>query len=189
MSDFAGSVTRGALFMRIDCSPAIRLWVGFGEIKVPINDIDADEEIYQGLGAITGLPELQQLLNGVAGRGQFNLSGISQTIAALAGADFAAVKGKALNIGLSEMDADWQLVAPPLWLWDGTADTLDINLQGGGDGSQAYALSLGAGTATTGRSRPDYATWTDAQQQRAHPGDLFLNHTPVQEKTKVWPGG
>lgn len=191
MSDFTGSVVRGALFFR---APPLFLWVGFGDISVPANALDIDDQTYMGLGAITDLPSLQQLLNGAADRGEFSLSGIvaadqAPVLAAMAEADFSDLENQPLNIGLGAMDASWTLTAAPRWLWDGTIDTLSITLGAVGDGGRMFTMTLGAGTATTGRSRADYATWTDAQHQIEAPGDLILNHAPTTEKTKVWPGG
>lgn len=185
----SGSGNRGAVFLRIDSDPAIALWLGFGDIAVPVNDLDLAGQTYRGLGALVGIPELEQLLNGESARADFSMSGVPAAIAALAEGQFAEIEGEAVNIGYSAMDADWQLSGALLWVWDGRVDVLNIAMQATQSGVQVYTLELSVGTANTGRSRPDYANWTDAQHQRAHPGDLFFNHVPPAEKTKRWPGG
>lgn len=189
MSTTSGTGPRAAIFLRIDSSPVVALWLGFGDIDVPINTLDVAGQTYQGLGLLVGIPELSMLLNGVAERVDFTLSGIPQAAIEASEAGAAAVRNKAVNVGVSTMDDDWQLSGDILWLWDGRADVLTASMRAESDGSQTYTIQLSVGTSNTGRARPDFATWTDAQHQRAHPGDTFFAHVPPPEKTKRWPGG
>lgn len=189
MTTISGSAPRVAVFLRVATDPVIALWLGFADIDVPINALDVAGETYQGLGALVGVPQLQQLLNGVAQRADFALSGVSAAVASMAQSEAEDVIGSTVNVGTSMMDDDWQLEGDVLWLWEGRADVLTTSMQGQSDGSQAFAIQLSVGTANAGRAHAEYATWSDAQHQRAHPGDLFFSHVPPPEKTKRWPGG
>lgn len=191
MTTLTGAAPRGAMFLRIawPSAEATRLWLGFGDIGVPANALDVGAETYSGMGAMVGVPQLQNLLNGVAERVGFTLSGVPAAIAELAESEADEIDGALVNVGIAQMDDDWQIDGDVLWLWTGLADVLKITLTGGDDGSQAYTLELSVGAGATGRARPDFANWSDAQHQRAHPGDLFFNHVPANEATKRWPGG
>lgn len=187
----SGSVKRRAVFLRIAMPTGdfLRLWLGFGDILAPINDLDVGAETYQGLGILVGIPALEDAINGKSSRADFSLSGLPAEIAALADADAESIQNATVNVGVCKMDDDWQLDGDVIWVWDGLADVLTIGMSTNPDGSQSYTLQLSAGTANVGRSRAEYANWTDAQHQKAHPGDLFFNNVPPPEATKRWPGG
>lgn len=189
MSTLSGSAPRGAVFLRIATDPVLALWLGFGDIDVPANSLDAGGQIYQSLGLVVGMPELEQLLNGVAQRVEFVVSGVPAAAAQIAQQEVPDVIGVAVNVGLCAMDDDWQIDGDLHWLWDGASDMLTIDIQGQADGSQSFALRLSVATANAARARAAYAHWTDAQQQKRYPGDLFLTRIPAGEKTKRWPGG
>lgn len=189
MTTVSGSAPRVGVFLRVASDPLIALWLGFADIDVPVNALDVSGETYQGLGALVGIPVLQQLLNGVAERVEFSLSGVSEAVATLAQGEATDVIGVAVNVGLATMDDDWQIDGDVLWLWDGRADVVTVSMRGQSDGSQSFTIQLSVGTANAGRAHPEFATWSDAQHQRAHPGDLFFSHVPPPEKTKRWPGG
>lgn len=188
MSDPTGSAPRAAVFLRVATDPIIAVWLGFGAIAVPANALDVAGQTYGGLGQLVGVPELQKLLNGVSDRAVFTLSGVPVAMLELADSEAADIEGAAVNVGICQMDGDWQLDGPVLWLWAGRADVLITEERTDAEGNQFCAVSLSVGTGSPGRARADFATWTDAQHQAAHPGDLILNHLPPPEKTKKWPG-
>jgi hypothetical protein len=191
----AKSVQRVAVFIRIECEDdeenptVIRLWIGFGDLEVPTNDLDDAGEQYSGFGAAIGMPELESLINGASARADFGLSGVTAAIADLAELEEDLVIGAAVNVGVCEMDEQWQMTDTVFWLWDGRADVLQTDLKAQSDGSQTYQVQISVATASASRSRAQFANWTDAQHQLVHPGDLFLSQMPTSETTKRWPGG
>jgi hypothetical protein len=187
MTSATGSAPKAVLLLRIEADPVLRLATVFGAIEIPGNALDAGAQTYRGLGALaSGIPVVQQLLNGVADRASFTLSGVPASVAALLEDEAAAVRGAPVNLGLVKLDDDWQPIGAVLWLWDGTADKISASssMQ---EGDQVYAVTMSVGTAHATRRRPAFASWTDVQHQRAHPGDLFFNQVPAAEKQKRWP--
>jgi hypothetical protein len=187
----AGSAKRRALLLRFEMpnGDIVAIWMGFGDFPAPVNSLDADGQTYVGLGSIVALPELEIPLNGTATRAVFGVSGVSAAIAALADLEAEDIHGARVNVGVCKLDEDWQVDGDVYWSWDGVADKLSLALEAITDGGQAWKLALSCGTVNIGRRRAPYANWTDAQHQKAHPGDLFLNQVPVGEKTERWPGG
>lgn len=181
------SAPKVVILLRIETAPVIRLATAFGDFPVPANALDAGAEIYAGLGAVEAIPVVQQLLNGVADRATFALSGVAAEVAALADADAPDVHGVAVNIGMVLLDADDAITGAVFWLWDGAADRLTASKTMDGQGNETHQVSLSVGTAHIARSRPEFAMWTDAQNQRRHPGDQFLSLLPTGEKMKRWP--
>jgi hypothetical protein len=182
-----GSAPKVVVLMRIDTPTVIRLSTAFGDFPVPANSLDAGEETYTGLGAVEAIPVVQQLLNGVADRATFTLSGVPAQIAALADADAPNVNGVAVNLGLVKLDADEAITGAVFWLGDFTADKLTASKGMDGQGNESHQVTLSVGTAHVTRSRPEFAMWTDAQNQRRHPGDQILSLLPTGEKQKRWP--
>lgn len=187
----SGSAKRRGVFLRIELPSAelLLLWLGFGGIDVPANSLDVDGATYQGLGEVVGIPALEAALNGKSSRLDFTLSGVTSSIAALADSEAADIRGALVNVGACKFGEDWQIDGDVIWLYDCVADVLKTAMAAHADGGQTWVVTLSAGTANAGRSRAEYATWTDAQHQKSHPGDLFFNNVPPPEATKRWPGG
>lgn len=179
------------MFIRI-ALPAgglLPLWVGFGDIDVPVNSLDLAGATYQGLGAIVGLPALENAINGKSTRADFTLSGVAASVASLADADAETIQGANVNVGVCKMDGAWQIDGAVFFLWDGLADVLATTMAADEDGKLRYTIRMSVGTAPAGRSRAEYANWSDAQHQLAHPGDLVMNQIPPPEATERFPGG
>jgi hypothetical protein len=188
----SGSAKQRGIFIRIalpDGVTVMRLWLGFGDIDVPTNSLDVDGERYQGLGAIVGIPALDQAINGKSTRADFTLSGVSANVAGLADADADTIQGANVNVGVCKFDGDWQIDGDVSFLWDGLADVLATGMSADPDGRVTYTIRMSVGTAPAGRSRAEFANWTDAQHQISHPGDPFFNQAPPPEATERWPGG
>lgn len=181
-----GGIVKGAILFRLESTPVLRLWAGAGDFAAPANAIDVGEETYLGVGTLSGIPEVEQLINGAFSRVEFALSGLNAAIAALVDADADTVKGARVNLGLLMLDDDWQPDGEPLWVWDGEADVLMVTKAGVADG-EVHTARLSVASATSDRKRPEFSNWTHAQHIRAHPGDLFFNQVTPGEKTKHWP--
>jgi hypothetical protein len=137
------------------------------------------------------VPAFQQLVNGVAERVEFALSGVDATMAALAASEASEVKGVALLLGVGAFDTDWQMAGTPIWLKRLTVDYLSIAqdpIRGPKD-ETIRAIKLSARSFLTGRRRPANSFYTDAEQQSRSAGDRFCERTGLYsaEVVKTWP--
>ncbi len=174
--------------LRIDSDPVIRLWTGTGDLATSADAYDPAGATYNGLGIIVDLPELSQLINGVADRATLTLSGISEKAMAAASANPTGVKNKECAIGIALFDKDWQIIKAPIWLFLGICDFPSVGQQPS-DTALIRSMSVSVGTLFTGRRRPLSSYWTDADQQARSPGDRFCERSILlsQLATKTWP--
>lgn len=166
----------------------VRAWLGVGDYPVAADDVDAEGGIYLGIGMVGDIPPLRQLVGGIAERVDFALSGVDETTMALANEDASLVKDALVNVGIVFFDEDWQAVAPPSWLWDGTADVIEQEADGAGE-QIVRAVKLSVGSAFMDRTRVSLGYYTDADQQRRYPGDTFCARVAgyAIDSTIVWP--
>jgi len=115
------------------------------------------------------------LINGVAQRIDYKLSGVSAEMLALAKEDAPSVKNARVNIGTIQFDDQWQPLGPPVWEAEFRADSLTIQSDPT-DTGRARSITLSVGSDDTGRSRAPVAFWTDADQRRVSPTDAFFDH-------------
>lgn len=172
-----GKVIRASYIFRMATDPIIRLWTGVGDINIAASGPETTGGVYQGLGVLTSMPEIENLTNGTAQRVEFALSGVDANIVALADADAEAIRAKQVNIGLLFMGEDWQPLAAPLWLWQGDADVIRTNTTSGPDFSRERTVTLSVGSLMTGRRRPKLSSFTRAQQRRRSADDAFCDRT------------
>lgn len=179
---------RLGIFIRLGLVPPARLWLGIGDCRAGIDADNGDGEIYSGLGEIINLPAFQQLINGVAERVEFKLSGVAQRAVQLAASEADDVKGVPLLVGLGVFDDDWQPVAQPTWLRRYTVDFLSIEQDSGPEGA-VRTISLSCRSFLTARRRPGLSYFTDAEQQARSPGDRFCERAVhySNDVIKVWP--
>jgi hypothetical protein len=182
---------RKGFLLRVDSDPPIRIWGGaVRDIEIPAGGAETtDNAVYQSRGELKGIPQLGAALNGDADRAQFTVSGlgISGAVAALAHAGRSQVRGRAVDVGLVLFDKDWQVAGTPFWLSSWTADTLNI-VRGSSGNKPTRAIQLGGGNIFTGRRRPNLSFFTDIDQQRRTPGDLFCSEVGKLSEgaTVVW---
>ena len=192
LAQLEGGAVRPAVFLRVASDPPIRLWVGaVRDLALPADAVETtDGAIYQSMGLLTGVPELNQLLNGEAERVEFELSGVAVTgeVAAIASTEAAAIRTADVNVGLAVFDANWQMVSPVAWLWDGESDSLMLERQGDAQ-NPSRTLKLSVGSLMTGRRKPQIGYFTDADQRRRSADDTFFDQvrTYTVGTTKVWP--
>lgn len=176
-----------AILLRVASSPVVRIWAGVGDQPIPADGIeDVDGAIYKGLGTLSDLPVLSQLINGVAARAEFTLSGVPAEILDLADEDAALVRDARCNLGYLALDEAGQPAAPVWWMWEGEADV--IRCQSTPDDEPVRSVTLGVGTLTTDRSRANFTTFTPANQRRRSPTDLGCDFVPSYSigSTKRW---
>jgi hypothetical protein len=186
-------VQRLGIFFRLDTSPPVRVWAGVGDCEVGADAFDASGASYSGLGQIVNVPAVEQLINGVAGRVELAMSGVSSEVVAPAAGEADVVDGKLAALGISLFGSDWQQLSPAVyWLWRGFADYVTVAQQSqGGQGipQQIRTISLSIGTLFTGRRRRGLSYLTDRDQQERSPGDKFCERTVLysMQYSKVWP--
>ena len=158
---------------RLEADPPAYLWSGVGDIDVP-GDALVGPAItrYRGIGTLTGIPVLQNLINGTADRAEFTLSGVDAIALAYAHDDRDTIPGSLLRIGSVPDD----LSGPVDWEWEGRADTISVDSQGQQNGGRVRSITISAGTASVGRSTVGLAFFTDADQRERSPDDAFFTY-------------
>lgn len=159
-----------SIVWRLACDPVARLWSGIGDIQLPANRLDARPQIYKGAGALLSVPSLKQLINGIAERVDFTVSGVTPETIRLALEDRDTIKGASLHVGYVEFDSDLQIANGPIWDWHGVADILSTDRQPAEIGGQR-TISLSVAASDTDRANPSLAWWTDADQRKRSPTD------------------
>jgi hypothetical protein len=187
----ASGSPRIGIFFRLGIDPPFRMWLGIGHVRAGIDAADGAGEIYSGMGEMLNVPAFQQLINGVAERVTFQLSGVPQNVVQLASGGADEVKRAALNVGLGVFDAEWQLAGQPIWLKRFTVDFLTVQRQQQGSEEAIYTVALSARSIFSGRRRPGLSFFTDDEQQRRSPGDRFCEHVRrySRDVSKAWPRG
>lgn len=179
-------------FFRLETDPIVRIWLGFGDIKPGLNALDPAGVVYEGLGEISGLPAMKQLMNGAAERIEFTASGVSGEILKIAsGGDAQQVKGKRVSAGFGIMGPDWKLLGLVRWIRTYSADFLSIQQQVTDDPEQPIVrtVTLSCGSLLTARRRPSLSYFSNNDQQARKPGDYFCERIPVyaNQFSKEWP--
>lgn len=160
---------------RVASDEPIRLWSGNGDLWAPPCLFEPDGAIYSGMGELAELPPLQALINGIAQRVAFTVSGVSPQIIATALDDRDSIKEREARIGSLIMDADLQTVGIVNLEWKGVCDVLTWDISSTEQGvSRSLSLSVRSGDTARSRGRPSF--FTDADQRRKSPTDAFFDH-------------
>jgi hypothetical protein len=178
------------IFFRLDTTPVVRLWVGFGSIAPGVNVFDTTGAQYDGFGEIQNVPAFKQLVNGTAERVEFSLSGVSGNVLTIAsGGDAQQVKGKRVSVGFAVMDSSWALLGPIKFCANYTADFLSIAQSSASDLSIVRTVTLSCGSLLTARRRPSLSYFSNQDQLARSTGDRFCERTPVYANgfNKTWP--
>ncbi|MES2034819.1 MAG: hypothetical protein V4466_11625 [Pseudomonadota bacterium] len=187
----AGGTVSPAILFRCATDPLMRLWAGAGDLAIGADNIETeDAAVYTGMGELLSAPQVNALVNGLAERVEFSLSGaaVSGEVAAIASTEADDIRDVAVNLGFFVFGPDGQQLTPTLWLWDGLSDSLKVSRQASGaDVTRAIALSVGS--LLTGRQRPELAYFSPYDQRRRSPDDAFCDHVPSYQQgtTKRWP--
>jgi hypothetical protein len=191
LAQIAGSRPLPGILFRMSTDPIIRLWAGVGDFTIPTDLVETESGvIYSGAGELLDLPTVSQLINGIAERVAFSISGVSVTapLASMASGLAADVRDRSVNLGICALDNNFQRLSPVAWLWEGQSDSLIVDRGAGQDGV-IRRLTLSVGSIMTGRRRPSIAYFTDPDQKLRSPDDRFFDRVKLYEagSTKVWP--
>jgi hypothetical protein len=164
---------RKSVLFRIGSDPVGRIWSGVNSIIIPADAVEndpGDVPLYLGGGALVNLPELEQVINGVASRVDVVLSGVDAETLRLAREEAATVKGATCHIGDIYFDDNWQ-IAEVEWIGVLRADYLTTS-----SSAKSRSITLSLSTEDTDRSRAPVAFWSDTDQRRRSPTDRFCDH-------------
>lgn len=167
-----------AVFFRLDIAPPLRLWMGVNDVPARVQSVDGSGAVYLGAGRLIGIPELEVLINGVADRIDFTLSGVTPDQAQELDLRAVDIRGKDIHVALTVLDDHYQPVVDPIPVWTGRASFVAENVAPvTGTQSPTIALALSAGAGVPSRERVSASLWSDAQQKALYPGDLFCGGT------------
>lgn len=159
----------------IDTPEPALLWTGHTDLLLPADGVLPAPSIALGGGELVQLPEIEQLINGIAQRLEVEVSGVSAETLRFAAADAVDIPGAPVYIGRVEFDDDWQLVGPVEWEWSGEGQKMTIASDPAENGrTRTITLHIAAGETT--RARAPLSFFTDADQRRDYPTDLFFSH-------------
>lgn len=164
---------RESYLVRIAAVPVARIWSGIGNLTIPADAVESAPATYSGAGELLEVPNFQMLINGVAERLEFSVSGVSAEVLALAVQESESTKGASVHLGRADFDADWQLIGVE---WEAIFRADFITVKRGGGASPTRTISLSVGTADTGRSYAPSAFFTDAEQRLRSPTDRAFEY-------------
>jgi hypothetical protein len=168
---------RRSILFRLASDPIAYLWSGFGNLYVE-DDVDPAGATYLGGGSMLSVPALKQLINGVADRLEFTLSGVSAETLRLAQEDAATIRDALVLLGEQTFDENWQQVGTPDWVWRGFADCLFIDSEDSG-GRRTRSIRLSVRSADIFRADPVLSYFTDQDQRRRSPDDAIFSHVSL----------
>jgi len=179
------------IFFRLETDPVVRLWMAHGSIEVGINAYDPSGATYTGFGELLAVPVVKQLLNGTAERVDFTLSGVSGEVLSKALGEAPTVKNKIVRVGFAFMSPpSWATIGEIHWFGKYVADFVQID-QAPADAADEITrvLTLSCSTRFTGRRRPAFSYYTDADQQARFPGDQSCEYVTLYAHgyNKQWP--
>lgn len=139
---------------------------------------------YIGIGPLGKIDPMQDTAGDVRAL-SFTLSGVPSSMIALALTE--PVQGKAVRVKLAIFDAVTLAVLDVRLRWAGWLDVMTIS-DAAGDGAGAATVSVTAENGGIDLIRPGSSLYSDAEQQRLYPGDVFLQYLADQiDQRIVWP--
>lgn len=176
---------RYAFLLRINTAKPLRLWTGVGDLETDRGDDLDPSQVYSGIGILTGLPAIRQLIGGIAEQLTITMSGVDAIPQSYVDDEDSDIVGAEINIGIVFFDDDWQQVGPSGWIWSGTVGPVTSEFGGG-----VETVSLSVASEFLDRSRASPRFWSNAGHQSRHPGDTMCQFTAaLSEGTTIkWPG-
>jgi len=188
---WSAEIVRVSPLFLILTDPAVKIWGGNGWLEIAPDAVDVEGGRYLGGGQMVDLPVISALVNGVAERVEFGLSGaaITSRVVELADEEAALVRSSECFIGLIGFDANEQETEIS-WPWNGRADSTQITFTSEGFKTQRQ-VSLSVGSLFTFRQNANLGYWVSPDQRRRSPDDRFCERTTLltSDSRKPWPRG
>ncbi|MCV9965714.1 hypothetical protein OIU34_27980 [Pararhizobium sp. BT-229] len=178
------------LFLRIDTDPALHMYFGVNDIPLGFDSIDPDGTVYLGGGRLQGVPTLEVLVNGTSDSVEFSISGIDPATGAKMIDSLPAVRGCAVQMGLTTLDDYFQPMSAIIPIWNGSASHIgETGSVAQGTASATLTLSLAVVAGENTRSRAARSVWSSAHQKALSPTDRFCDATArlARGVSPVWP--
>lgn len=139
--------------------------------------------VYQGIGILGSVSDIEAAVGGQAPPVTFTLSGVGDAIRDDVLNARIRVKGRACTVSLQFFDEDLRALGDPYVLYRGIMDRL-IHRAGDAD---TWTAQLTAETIFARRGLPPFGSLTDRDQQRRYPGDTGLFMIPaMQNRRRPW---
>ncbi|MGU3418533.1 hypothetical protein [Methylobacterium sp. D54C] len=160
----AGDTITAEILVAFDFATGpVRVHAGHGPVV-------AGGEVWQGLGGLGAVSDIEAAVGGVAPVVTFTLSGVGPEIRQDVVSAAATVKGRACAVHLQLYGADLAPLGGLHTLWRGVMDRL---IHRAAD-AQTWTAQLTAETLFARRGLPPFGNLTDRDQQRRYPGDAGL---------------
>lgn len=160
---------RHAWFGKLDfVSGAMRLCTVVGNISY-------DGHQWRGIGEVTDVSALKQMINGAASRMTIGLSGVSDEVASKSLGEIDDVIGRDITIYLGLMDSNYQVIGALRPVWLGTMETVRPLISGGTP--QSSRIAVECATLFSVRRRSKQSLYSDRQQRQISEDDEFCART------------
>ncbi len=184
-----GSHTLG-IFLRIDCDPALHIWMGVNDIPAGFDSIDGSGVVYLGGGRLFNVPTLEILINGQADSVEFGMSGLDPVTAQRVIDQMPDIRGCDVHIGFTTLDRYYQPMSAIVPIWIGQASHVTDAMQPvTGTDNRSMSLSMAVLSGSGTRSRASLSMWSSAHQKALYPTDKFCDGTArlARGVAPVWP--
>ena len=169
-----GSYNLG-IFFRLGTTPALHLAFSINDIPVYIPGLDSPSMVYTGAGQFLNIPDLETMINGIASKVSFALSGLNPVAVAAMLDTAPEVLGALVTVGICPMDQYWQPVGTIVPVWTGTAEFIaeEFKVENDPAKPQVQSLMLTASTGDMSRASSNLQTFSDSAQKTLYPTDNF----------------
>lgn len=175
---------RVSVFIYVPGTNAMRFWTGIGDIESAADDILDPSEIYSGRGELVSMPQIGMLINGIAERVSFKLSGADAGLRAYVNDPLKDIRGRKIHMGLRWFGDNLSPLAATAWMWTGTIDTVSSGWSG-----NVASVTLSCVTSRGRRMASGARYWTNTNHKTRHPTDAFCRRVALYSTTYLvrWP--
>lgn len=143
-----------------------------------------------GLGLIGGISAVEESQEVAPKALTFTLNIAQPGVLALAIGDPAVYAGRAVNLFMVPLDAQYRMIGTPEACWSGTMESVSVELdpvEEGADEEPQGRIVLRCETAINGLRRRPSTRLNPSQWRQKHPGDPSLDYLPdLIAKPQLW---
>lgn len=147
-----------------------------------VGDVRYDGHLWRGVGQITDMSTMKQLINGAASRATIGLAGVSEEAATKSLSEIEEVTGRDITIYLGLLSSQYKVIGSLRPVWIGTMETVRPVIAGsgeGGDGGQSSTIAVECATVFSVRRRVRGSLYSDRQQRQISSTDQFCSRTDL----------